>query len=159
MSDIRHLRAKRQQIEIHGASLTVRGLSVSFLADLAEENRRIAALLESGGNPSPTQFALAVARVAPAIIAYACGKEGDAEFLADAAEMVIEDQIEIIAQILALTFPRLGGGKVGEFLARLNATTHSSNESASTSAAPASPANASAESAIQNLKEMLKEAS
>jgi hypothetical protein len=116
MTDIRAARSTCKELDFDGFKLKIRGLPLDFIADLADENPKFAALIDGGDLQKPAMF-FAIAKDARKIIATACGKVDDAKFrdkLND--ELVAEQQIEAVVEILILTFPKMGGGPLGEFL-------------------------------------------
>jgi hypothetical protein len=119
MTDIRAARSTSKELDFDGFKLKIRGLPLDFIADLADENPKFAELIDGGDLQKPAMF-LAIAKDARKIIATACGKVDDAKFrdkLND--ELVAEQQIEAVVEILILTFPKMGGGPLGEFLKQL----------------------------------------
>jgi hypothetical protein len=125
MTDIRAARSTGKELDFGGFKLKIRGLPLDFIADLADENPKFAALIEGGDIQKPALF-FAIAKDARKIIATACGNADDADFKKKINdELVAEQQIEVVVEILILTFPKLGGGPLGEFLTKF--TTLSSN--------------------------------
>ena len=137
MSDIRELRSGVKKLDFGGFKVEIRGLPLDFIADLADENPKFAALIEDGDLKKPATF-FAIAKDARKIIAMACGKPEDEGFRKQInAELVAEQQIEAIVEILILSFPKLGGEKLGELLRQFQ--THSSKASDITSESGTSP--------------------
>jgi hypothetical protein len=116
MADIREARSTGKELNFDGFKLKVRGLPLDFIADLADENPKFAALVDGGDIQKPALF-FAIAKDARKIIATACGNPDDAKFRDEINDkLVAEQQIEAVVEILILTFPKMGGGPLGEFL-------------------------------------------
>jgi hypothetical protein len=124
MTDIRDARKTGKELNFSGFKLKIWGLPLDFISDLAEANPKFAELIDTGDIQKPATL-FAIAKDARKIISEGCKKSGDADFREKInLELVAEEQIEAIAEILLLSFPKLGA-PLGEFLTKLQ--TPSSN--------------------------------
>lgn len=105
----------RQKITISGVELECRGLSLAVLAHVLNESDELRRLMTEGVLPTPLVLLTRVPQAAHMIMAAGMGKLHDPEEERAAADLVFEDQFNLVASILELTFP----GGLAPFFDRL----------------------------------------
>lgn len=127
------------RVEVRGTQVDVFGVSAEGVAYLLANFPEIKALFSGKEVSFDTQtLATKAPKALAAIIAAGTGQVGNPQAEAVAASLGVDEQAELLAKILELTFPR-GIGPFAEAVSRLAATVNGSSDAGTKAAASTSP--------------------
>lgn len=116
------------RVEVRGTQIDVFGVSAEGIAYLMSNFPEIKAMVSGKEvNLDAATLATKAPRALAAIIAAGTGQVGNAQAEAVAASLAVDEQAELLARILELTFPR-GLGPFAEAIQRLAATVAGSSD-------------------------------